>query len=108
MMFQVDYSSQALKFLKKTDKVLAARILKKIEELKEIRYCMIQKPFMATMKIFSEYGWETTASYTRLILNRINLALLKLITGRKFTRFKQSRSQTEKVTVLRPIGNIKG
>ncbi len=35
MMFQVDYSSQALKFLKKSDNVLAARILKKIEELKE-------------------------------------------------------------------------
>ena len=32
-MFQVEYSNQALKFFKKIDKVLARRLLKKIEEL---------------------------------------------------------------------------
>lgn len=35
MMFQIDYSNQAVKFLKKTDKIIVTRILKKIEELKE-------------------------------------------------------------------------
>ncbi len=33
-MFDVDYSNQANKFLKKADKVLAGRILEKIESLK--------------------------------------------------------------------------
>lgn len=34
MTFQVDYSNQAVKFIKKCERILAARILKKIEELK--------------------------------------------------------------------------
>ena len=32
-MFQVEYSSRALKFFKKIDRILAKRLLKKIEEL---------------------------------------------------------------------------
>ncbi len=32
-MFEVKYSNQALKFLKKTDKILQQRLLKKFEEL---------------------------------------------------------------------------
>ena len=32
-MFEVKYSNQALKFLKKADKVLQQRLIKKIEEL---------------------------------------------------------------------------
>ncbi len=32
-MFQVEYSSQALKFFKKIDRILAKRLLKKIEDL---------------------------------------------------------------------------
>ena len=34
MMFVVEYSHQALKFLKKADKILVERLLRKIEELK--------------------------------------------------------------------------
>lgn len=35
MMFGIKYSSQALKFLKSADKVLAKRLLEKIESLQE-------------------------------------------------------------------------
>ena len=34
MMFDIAYSNQALKFIKKADKVLAARLIKKLEELR--------------------------------------------------------------------------
>jgi len=35
MMFNVEYSNQALKFLDQADRVLAKRLLKKIEALRE-------------------------------------------------------------------------
>ncbi len=45
-MFKVDYSNQALKFLKGCDKILVRRILDKINILKE-------KPFISDVKILS-------------------------------------------------------
>lgn len=35
MIFGADYSNQAVKFLKKTDKVLSGRLLNKIEQLRK-------------------------------------------------------------------------
>ena len=47
-MFEVSYSKQAEKFLKNTEKILAKRILKKIEELKI-------KPFLHDTKTVEGY-----------------------------------------------------
>lgn len=47
-MFQVSYSSQAIKFLKSTEKSLAKRIFLKIEELQK-------EPFLHDTKIIQGY-----------------------------------------------------
>ena len=51
-MFIVEYSSQALKFFKKIDKVLAERILKQIEELRT-------NPFPQGTKMVEGYREKT-------------------------------------------------
>lgn len=47
-MFDVDYSNQALKFLKKSDKTLVSRLLKKIEVLRG-------KPILSDTKVLEGY-----------------------------------------------------
>ena len=51
-MFRVEYSNQALKFFKRLDKVLAERLLKKIEEL-------TNNPFPPEAKVVEGYKEKT-------------------------------------------------
>ena len=54
MTFDVSYSSRSRKFLKKVDKILAKRLVEKIENLWRIQLFTIQKQSKA-LKVYLEY-----------------------------------------------------
>ena len=70
-MFEVEYSNQAWRFLRKTEKKLTERLLRKIESLREQPITHDTKESEATKRSYSELGLEIIEFYTKLTIKLI-------------------------------------
>jgi len=58
MMFDVRYSIRSMKFLKKADKILANRLVEKIEKLRENPIIHDTKTVEGSKDLFSNTSWR--------------------------------------------------
>ncbi len=72
IMFSLEYANQARKFLKKTEKRLAQRLLEAIEELRKEPVPHTQKQSKAIQRPSFVFVWEAIEFCTRFITKKIN------------------------------------